>query len=61
MKMRLLAVFLALGVGLMSLSSCERIDAGHVGLKVNYYGSNKGVSDVTEVTGWQFYWPLSSF
>ena len=31
--------------------SCERIDAGHVGVKVNLYGDNKGVSDVTEVTG----------
>lgn len=60
MKNRFFYIFLALGVGLMALSSCERIDAGHVGLKVNYYGSDKGVSDVTEVTGWQFYWPLSS-
>jgi len=31
--------------------SCERIDAGHVGVKVNQYGDNKGVSDVVEVTG----------
>ena len=35
--------------------SCERIDAGHVGVKVNLYGDNKGVSDVTEVTGMVFY------
>ncbi len=26
--------------------SCERIDAGHVGVKVNQYGDNKGVDDV---------------
>jgi len=39
--------------------SCERIDAGHVGVKVNLYGDNKGVSDVTEVTGMVFYNPIT--
>ena len=39
--------------------SCERIDAGHVGVKVNLYGDNKGVSDVTEVTGMVFYNPVT--
>jgi regulator of protease activity HflC (stomatin/prohibitin superfamily) len=39
--------------------SCERIDAGHVGVKVNQYGDNKGVSDVTEVTGMVFYNPIT--
>lgn len=39
---------------------CERIDAGHVGVKVNMYGDGKGVDDVTEVTGWVFYNPLST-
>ena len=34
--------------------SCERIDAGHVGVKVNLYGNDKGVSAVTEVTGFVF-------
>jgi regulator of protease activity HflC (stomatin/prohibitin superfamily) len=40
-------------------SSCERIDAGHVGVKVNLYGDDKGVSDVTEVTGMVFYNPFT--
>lgn len=40
--------------------SCERIDAGHVGVKVNLYGDEKGVADVTEVTGMVFYNPLTS-
>jgi regulator of protease activity HflC (stomatin/prohibitin superfamily) len=40
--------------------SCERIDAGHVGVKVNLYGSGKGVSDVTECTGLVFYNPMST-
>jgi len=39
--------------------SCERIDAGHVGVKVNLYGDNKGVDDVVEVTGMVFYNPLT--
>jgi regulator of protease activity HflC (stomatin/prohibitin superfamily) len=42
------------------LNSCERIDAGHVGVKVNLYGTGKGVDDVTECTGMVFYNPLST-
>jgi len=41
-------------------NSCERIDAGHVGVKVNQYGDNKGVDDVTAVTGMVFYNPLTT-
>ncbi len=41
------------------LNSCERIDAGHVGVKVNMYGDKKGVDDITEVTGWVFYNPFT--
>lgn len=54
-------------VGLLSVvllvvlvNSCERIDAGHVGVKVNLYGDGKGVDDVTECTGIVFYNPLST-
>jgi regulator of protease activity HflC (stomatin/prohibitin superfamily) len=50
-------------IGLFALlflfKSCERIDAGHVGVKVNLYGDNKGVADVTEVTGMVFYNPIT--
>jgi regulator of protease activity HflC (stomatin/prohibitin superfamily) len=53
------------GVGVVIASlilfmSCERIDAGHVGVKVNLYGSQKGVDGITEVTGMVFYNPLTS-
>ncbi len=41
-------------------SSCTRIDAGHVGLKINMAGSDKGVSGITEVTGWVFYLPMTT-
>lgn len=42
------------------LFSVERIDAGHVGVKVNLYGDGKGVDDVTEVTGWVLYNPIQT-
>jgi len=45
---------------LVMFQSCERIDAGHVGVKVNLYGSGKGVDGVTECTGIVFYNPLST-
>lgn len=56
------AIFAAVLVGtlIFGLTGCERIDAGHVGVKVNMYGDGKGVDDVTEVTGWVFYNPIST-
>ena len=42
------------------INSCERIDAGHVGVKVNLYGTGKGVDDITECTGIVFYNPIST-
>ena len=39
--------------------SIKRIDAGHAGIKVYNYGDEKGISPITEVTGWAFYNPLS--
>lgn len=37
----------------------ERIDAGHVGVKVNLYGSQKGIDGITEVTGMVWYNPFT--
>jgi regulator of protease activity HflC (stomatin/prohibitin superfamily) len=56
-----LSSFGVIGLFLMVFlfKSCERIDAGHVGVKVNQYGDNKGVSDVTEVTGMVFFNPIT--
>ena len=45
---------------MFAFTGCERIDAGHVGVKVNLYGDGKGVDDVTEVTGWVLYNPIST-
>ena len=41
------------------LSSCERIDAGHEGILVDLYGSDKGVNDVSLVTGYVYFNPLT--
>ena len=59
-RVRLVLFVLVAFLGLTTLfNSCERIDAGHVGVKVNMYGDGKGVDDITEVTGWAFYNPLT--
>src|SRR3990167_2517569 len=42
------------------ISGCTRIDPGHVGIVVNYYGSNKGVSDFPAITGMVWYNPIST-
>lgn len=49
-----LAAFVLQGCG------CSRIDAGHTGIKVNLYGSNKGVDNVREVTGMVWYNPFTT-
>jgi regulator of protease activity HflC (stomatin/prohibitin superfamily) len=59
-RVRLVLFVLVAFLGLTTLfNSCERIDAGHVGVKVNMYGDGKGVDDITEVTGWAFYNPFT--
>ena len=44
---------------LFALACTERIDAGHEGLLVKMYGSDKGVQDVALVTGRVWYNPLT--
>ena len=45
---------------MMSMTSCmERVDAGHEGIKVNLYGSDKGVDDAVLVTGAVWYNPFT--
>ena len=44
---------------LVTFTSCTRIDAGHEGIKVNLYGSNKGVDNVSIVTGMAWFNPLT--
>lgn len=48
-------------ITLGTLTSCmEKIDAGCEGIKVNLYGSDKGVDDVTLVTGAVWYLPWTT-
>lgn len=47
-----LSLFLTLGY--------QRIDAGHVGIKVNLYGTQKGVQDITEVSGAVWYGKITT-
>ncbi len=41
-------------------SSCERINVGNVGLKVNQTGDERGVNPIEYVSGWVFYNPIGS-
>lgn len=45
-----------------ALTSCayERVDAGYEGVKVNLYGDNKGVDNVSLVTGAVWYNPITT-
>jgi regulator of protease activity HflC (stomatin/prohibitin superfamily) len=54
----IIKVAVMLGVAVIAgfaIIGLERIDAGHVGIKVNLIGTGKGVDNATEVTGWVFY------
>ena len=63
MNRRLLYGLAAIGVFifiLISFNSCnERIDAGYEGILVKLYGSDKGVQDVSLVTGRVWYNPFT--
>lgn len=45
------------GLVLAALTGCTRIDAGHEGILIKQYGSDKGVQDVSLVTGMVWYNP----
>ena len=57
---RVAIAFGVIALLVLSVIGVEPIDAGHVGVKVNLYGDGKGVDDVTEVTGWVLYNPIST-
>jgi regulator of protease activity HflC (stomatin/prohibitin superfamily) len=56
----ILGVIVLFFVSIFLMNSCERIDAGHVGVKVDMYGTGKGVNDITECTGVVFYNPITT-
>lgn len=58
-KLRGAAQVIAILLALLSFTSCERINAGYAGIKVNNYGAQRGVEDVPLVTGWVWYNPMT--
>jgi len=46
-----------IGLALATLASCTRIDAGYEGILIKQYGTDKGVQDVSLVTGRVWYNP----
>jgi regulator of protease activity HflC (stomatin/prohibitin superfamily) len=60
-KTRILLIAIVLFIIVFStfkfIVAFERIDAGNAGIRVNLVGSNKGVDDITEATGWVVYMP----
>jgi regulator of protease activity HflC (stomatin/prohibitin superfamily) len=52
----LIALIAMIFVGCATLN---RIDAGHVGIRVSLAGSTRGVQDIPMVSGWVFYNPLT--
>lgn len=58
--MKNLFKFIILAILAISSISCTRIDAGHEGIKVNLYGDKKGVDEVSLVTGWVIFNPVTT-
>lgn len=54
--MRKILIAVALMFGALTLTGCDRVEPGHVGIKVNKLGDDKGVGEVVGVgrywTGW---------
>lgn len=48
-------VYLLLAIFSLVVTSCERVDAGYEGILVNLYGSDRGVDDISLVTGMVHY------
>lgn len=56
-------LFFVIGlISICSFSSCgyERIDAGNEGIKVNLYGNDKGIDEVSLVSGAVWYNPITT-
>ncbi len=51
----LAALFISMLIVIVNPIDVERIDAGHVGIKVSNVGDNRGVGKTEYVTGWVFF------
>ena len=56
-------VMVAMSMMLTGCGGCTRVGAGYAGIKINNYGTNRGVQDIPLVTGWVYYnpWTQSVF
>ena len=57
---RILGILVAVVLIFTVVMSFENIDSGNIGIKVNKFGTGRGVSGVTECTGTVFYNPLTT-
>ncbi len=57
-KNKLISVIASI-VAISTFTGCDRVEPGYVGIKVNQWGSQKGVNDFPLVTGGVFYNPLT--
>jgi regulator of protease activity HflC (stomatin/prohibitin superfamily) len=57
---KILGILVGILLVLSVFGSCENIDAGNIGIKVNKFGTGRGVSGVTECTGTVFYNPFTT-
>jgi len=58
--MKSLLLVVVAGLFSLSISGCTRVEPGHVGIEVNYYGQERGVQDYPIKTGMVWYNPISS-
>ena len=56
----LLFTFMMVASAMFTSCGYERVDAGYEGIKVNLYGDDKGVDDITLVTGAVWYNPITT-
>jgi regulator of protease activity HflC (stomatin/prohibitin superfamily) len=59
MKKTLMIMSSVAALSIMLSSCAERVDPGYVGIKVNYYGSDRGVEDLPLLTGMVWYNPFT--
>ncbi len=57
---RLLLTFVVMASVMFTSCGYERVDAGYEGIKVNLYGDDKGVDNITLVTGAVWYNPITT-
>lgn len=58
--MRKLILLVAAVVTMMLTGCMQTIEPGHTGIKVNKVGDNRGVSKENLVSGWVFYFPITT-